>query len=317
MNEDLIRQVVSGVVQEYLAQEEAPKAAPAAKPAEPAKAAPVQAAPAAQPQSCSGPQVPVEASGRHVHLSQEDVETLFGKGHQLTPKRSLSQPGQFLSEERVALIGPKDTIRNVAVLGPARSHTQVEVSATDARQLGLNPPVALSGHLENAAGMLIASKDAYLFSDKSLIIAQNHLHLSEGEATELGLKDGDHVDIRMQTVRPLTFENVIVRAGSAHKKAMHIDFDEANACGWQQGAMGTIVRKSACCDVGAKPTTEEQNDLELLPDDVMIDVTYLTEDHVKKALKSGCSAIVVPKKTILSPLAIDCAKKNKVEIKRM
>lgn len=313
MNEDLIRQVVSGVVQEYLAQEETPRAAPAARPAGPAKPAPAQPA----PQQCSGPQVPVEASGRHVHLSQEDVETLFGKGHQLTPKRSLSQPGQFLSEERVALIGPKDTIRNVAVLGPARSHTQVEVSATDARTLGLNPPVALSGHLENAAGMLIASKDAYLFSDKSLIIAQNHLHLSEGEAAELGLKDGDHVDIRMQTARPLTFENVIVRAGSAHKKAMHIDFDEANACGWQQGAVGAIVRKSACCDVGAKPTAEEQTDLDLLPDDVMIDVTYLTEDHVKKALKSGCSAIVVPKKTILSPLAIDCAAKNKVKIKRM
>lgn len=301
MNEDLIREVVSGVVQEYLSQEEPVHTEPAAPSA---------------PQCC-GPQVPVEASGRHVHLSQDDVETLFGQGHQLKAKRSLSQPGQFLCEERVSLIGPKETIRNVAVLGPARSHTQVEISATDARALGLNPPVALSGHLEDAKDMLIASDQTFLMAKGSLIIAQNHLHLSEGEAAELGLKDGDHVDIQMQTARPLTFDNVIVRSGAAHKKAFHIDFDEANACGWQKGAMGTIVRKSVCCGVGTKPTAQEQDDKELNPDDVIISVSYLTEDHVKKALKSGCTAIVVPKKAILSPLAIDCAGKNKVEIKRM
>ena len=291
MNEDLIRKVVSGVVQEYLSE------------------------PCATVHD--GFRVPVEASGRHVHLSEEDVEKLFGKGHKLTAKRSLSQPGQFLCEERVSLVGPKKTLCNVAVLGPARGHTQVEISATDARDLGLSAPTALSGHLENAADMLIASDAAFLMAKGSLIIARNHLHLSEGEAAAFGLKDGDHVDIKMLTDRPLTFDDVTVRAGAEHKLAMHIDFDEANACGWQKGAEGVIVRKSSCCSVGVKPSAEEQQTMELRPDDVMISVSYLTEDHVKEALKSGCSAIIVPKKTILSPLAIDCAGKNKVEIKRM
>ncbi|NLL62711.1 MAG: phosphate propanoyltransferase [Ruminococcaceae bacterium] len=306
MNEDLIRKVVSGVVSEYLSEDVSME---------------------------TGFTVPIEASGRHVHLSTEDVEKLFGKGYRLTAKRNLSQPGQFLCEERVSLIGPKATLNNVAVLGPARNHTQVELSMTDLRTIGLSAPVALSGDLQNATDMLIASKKAFLMAKGSLIVAKNHLHLSEEEARVAGLKDGDLVDIRIDTPRPLTFNSVPVRAGETHKLAMHIDFDEANACGWSEDVKGTIVRKfsgnSSSNHFGSsfgnksfetKPniqTSVSQNQLDLLPDDVMIGVNYLTEAHVKEALLSGCSAIVVPRKTIVSPLALDCASQNKVEIKRI
>ena len=124
----------------------------------------------------------VETSARHCHLADQDLETLFGKGASLSIRKELSQPGQYLSEERVTLIGPKGTFQNVAILGPPRGHTQVEVSATDARTLGLNPPVALSGDLSRAGDMLIASKDAFLMAEQSLIIARNHVHMSPEEA---------------------------------------------------------------------------------------------------------------------------------------
>ena len=270
-------------------------------------------------------EVPAEASGRHVHLSPEDVEKLFGEGHTLTPKRPLSQPDQYLAEERVTLIGPNGTFKNVAVLGPPRGHTQVEVSASDARTLGLKPPVVLSGDLTHAADMLIASKEAFLMAEQSLIIARNHIHMSPDEAAAAGLKDGDLVDVRMCTDRPLTFNNVVVRSGPAHKLALHIDFDEANACGFQTGAKAVILGRTGChsCVADAPATVAETapapvSDVsEIGPGDVVLSTGFLTELQVKDALAAGASAIVVPEKTIVSPLAKDLMQKRGILLKRM
>lgn len=316
--EEMVRTVVSGAVDDYL-NSAVPEAGFSAKTEETGStAAPYY--------------VPAEASGRHVHLSPEDVEKLFGEGYELTPKRPLSQPGQYLSEERVTLIGPKATFQNVAILGPPRGHTQVEVSATDARTLGLNPPVALSGDLSQAADMLIASKEAFLMAEQSLIIAKNHLHMSPEEAAEAGLQNGDLVDIRMLTSRPLTFHDVVVRSGPGHKLALHIDFDEANACGFEQGCKGVITGRSvrdvpvvvdmpsqeetapfpaAAIQTASEPSTSVEDG------DVMISTGFLTEVQVRDALAAGAKAVVVGERTVVSPLAGDLLRKHGIVLKKL
>ena len=256
--------------------------------------------------SASAFEVLAEASGRHVHLSEADVERLFGAGYKLTEKKALSQPGQYAAEERVTLIGPKGTLKNVAVLGPPRGHTQVEISANDARELGLNPPVALSGDLSNAADMLIASKEAFLMAEKSLIIARNHLHMSPEEAASAGLKDGDLVDIRMQTERPLTFNDVVVRSGKAHKLALHIDFDEANACGFKNGCKAYIVGKS--CGIGAVCAEKCQPPAEMpkqCAHEYSFDGRYLSEITAREIIARGAETVNVKPGTVISPLAKD------------
>lgn len=310
--EEMVRDIVSGAVDEYL-KEETGSTAPAVC----SSSAPVE-----------GFLVPAEASGRHVHLSPEDVEHLFGPGYELTPKRPLSQPGQYLSEERVSLIGPKGTFQNAAILGPPRGRTQVEVSATDARTLGLDPPVALSGDLSEAGDMLIASKDAFLMAEQSLIIARNHVHLSPEEAAAAGLSDGDLVDVRMCTGRPLTFHDVVVRSGPAHKLALHIDFDEANACGFTEGCQAVITGKSgnASFGTGALPETFETPEPEItVPEepgglgdgDVLISTGFLTEVQVRDAVAAGAKAVVVNERTVVSPLANDLLHRHGIVLKRL
>lgn len=304
--ENLVRGIVSDAVTEYL----------------PAKSDLVSTAIGSTAASGSGVlfEVPAEASGRHVHLSPEDVEKLFGPGHTLTPKRPLSQPNQFLAEERVTLIGPNGTFKNVAVLGPPRGHTQVEVSASDARTLGLQPPVALSGDLSQAGDMLIASKDAFLMAEQSLIIARNHIHMSPEEALAAGVADGDLVDVRMCTDRPVTFNDVVIRSGPAHKLALHIDFDEANACGFQKGCKALIIGKKCC---GSTPIPEPRlpqepfTEGEISPGDVVISTRFLSETQVKEAIAAGASSVMVSEKTIVSPLAQDLLSKRGVQLKRM
>ncbi len=175
-------------------------------------------------------EVPVEVSARHVHLSQGDVERLFGPGYQLTPKRDLSQPGQFLCEERVSLVTAKGELRNVAILGPTRSQTQVELSQTDCRTLGIKAPVRLSGNLAGAQDVHIFSPKGAIQAVGSVIIAQNHIHMTPADAQFYGVQDGQKVRVRMETGRPITFEDVLIRVSASAGLAMHIDFDEANAC---------------------------------------------------------------------------------------
>lgn len=185
--------------------------------------------------------VPMEASARHVHLSTEAVELLFGKGARLTKKRDLSQPGEFLSEQRLKLVTAKGELVNVAVLGPERKAVQVELSMTDCRTLGINAPVNLSGDLSGAGDVLLVSQNACLNAKGSVIVAQNHIHMTPADAAYYGVQDGQSVRVTVNTARPVTFDNVIIRVSEKFALAMHIDFDEANACCLGKADTGTIV----------------------------------------------------------------------------
>ncbi|MCD6581994.1 MAG: phosphate propanoyltransferase, partial [Desulfuromusa sp.] len=176
---------------------------------------------------------------RHVHLSADAVQKLFGKD--LTPVRELSQPGQYLSQERVQLIGPAGKLDNIAILGPARGKTQVEISATDARVLGLTPPTRQSGDTAGSAGLKIATEMDTLTLKEGLIIAARHLHMHPDDASRLGVSDKDLVRIRVGDIRALVFEEVLVRVNENYRLAMHIDFDEGNACGWTPEMTGQLL----------------------------------------------------------------------------
>ena len=187
--------------------------------------------------------IQVEASGRHVHLSRAHVEALFGKGYQLTPVKDLSQPGQFACKERVTIIGPKGKLPNVAVLGPERPETQIEISKTDARILGLNAPIRESGHIENTPGVIIASENAQIQTDKGTIIAMRHVHLTPEDARKFGVKDKEIVQVKLFTDRKLIFDDVVVRVSEKYASYMHIDYDEANACNLGSKTLARIIKK--------------------------------------------------------------------------
>lgn len=186
-------------------------------------------------------QVPVGISNRHVHVTEADLETLFGKGHKLTPTKDLSQPGQFACDEIVVLSGPKGKIGKVRILGPVRPQTQVEISRTDSFALGVQAPVRDSGHLEGSAPITIEGPAGSVELAQGVIIAQRHLHLHTSEAAELGLKDKEIISVKFGGERAVTFDNVLVRVGDKFAKDMHIDTDEANAAGLSNGTLGDIV----------------------------------------------------------------------------
>lgn len=183
--------------------------------------------------------VELEASGRHVHLTAQAAQTLFG--HALTPQRPLSQPGQFLCSERVTLITPKARFERVAVLGPERSSCQVELSMTDCVALGLNAPVRLSGKTDGTPGIVIACGERSLALESGVIVAKRHIHMTPEDAARHGVSDGDSVRLRAFTARPLVFEDVIVRVSRDFQTYAHLDLDEANACGFRRGDLGMIL----------------------------------------------------------------------------
>ena len=183
-----------------------------------------------------------EASARHVHLTQADTERLFGEGAVLNPVRDLSQPGQFLSDKRVRLVTRKGTIDNVAVLGPVRPETQVELSMTDCRSLGLKAPVNMSGDLTGAADVCIFGDTGSIEAKGSVIVAKAHIHMRPSDAAAFGVADGQHVRVRVRSSRPVTFDDVVIRVSEKFSLAMHIDFDEANACLLDKTAKAYIVK---------------------------------------------------------------------------
>ena len=186
--------------------------------------------------------VEVEVSARHVHLTQEDLERLFGKGAKLHPKRPLSQPGQFLSEERVTIRGPKEEKTRVAVLGPVRKATQVELSRSDCVALGVKAPIRESGDVKGSAPMTIVGPEGTIEISEGTIIAHNHIHVPEETAKRLGLADKERVSVRVLTDRPVVFEDVIIRVSDRFTFKMHVDFDEANAAEVSGFTLGQIIR---------------------------------------------------------------------------
>lgn len=183
--------------------------------------------------------VELEASGRHVHVTKEQALTLFG--HPLTPKRPLSQPGQYLAEERVTVIGPKGEFENVAVLGPERREAQVEISLTDGRTLGIDPPVRLSGDVVGSPGAVLVGPRGRVELTQGVVAAQRHIHLTPEDAARFGVRDKQVVKLQALTDRPLTFSDVAVRVSPEFASFAHLDYDEANACGFRKGDLGRIV----------------------------------------------------------------------------
>ncbi len=170
----------------------------------------------------------VETSARHIHLSDEALEALFGKGATLTKKKDLSQPGQFACEEKVELVGPKSSMK-VSVLGPVRSATQVELSLTDARALGISAPVRESGDIAGTPGITLRGPAGEYIISEGVIAAKRHIHLTPEAAEEFGVSDKQIVKVKLDTERPLIFDGVVVRVNKNFAPAMHIDTDESNA----------------------------------------------------------------------------------------
>ena len=183
--------------------------------------------------------VELEASGRHVHVTAQQAKILFGHG--LTPQRPLSQPGQYLAKERLTVKGPKGEFHNVAVLGPERKEAQVEVSLTDARALGLNPPVRPSGSVENSPGCRLVGEKGEITLDRGVIAAQRHIHMTPADAAHFGVKDKQVVQLQTFTQRPAVFGDVVVRVSPDFATFVHLDYDEANACGMQARDLGRIL----------------------------------------------------------------------------
>lgn len=186
--------------------------------------------------------VPVGVSNRHIHLTREHLEILFGKGYELTPLKDLSQPGQYACKELLTIVGPSlRPIENVRVLGPLRKQSQVEISRTDSYVLKVKPPVRESGKLDGSAGITIIGPKGVVSLEEGCIIANRHIHMSVEEGADFGLKDGDYVTVEADGERRTRFYDVQVRVSEAFRLEMHIDTDDANAAGIGNGAKVRIV----------------------------------------------------------------------------
>jgi len=184
----------------------------------------------------------VEVSARHVHLDRKTLDVLFGEGYELTPVRDLSQPGQFVCEERVAIVGPKKTIDNVVILGPLRPNTQAEVSMTDCYALGAVAPVRESGDILNSTPITLKGPEGEFELKEGLIVAKRHIHMTPADAENLGVVDKQIVSVEVDTSRPVIFKDVVVRVKDTFALSMHVDTDEANAALiGRAGCQGKIV----------------------------------------------------------------------------
>ena len=186
--------------------------------------------------------IQVEISARHIHVTDETLEILFGKGHTLTPKKELSQPGQFACTERVTVVGPKGEIK-CSILGPTRSANQVELSLTDARTIGVDAPIRESGHVEGSAGCKLIGPEGELEISEGIIAAKRHTHLDPKTAEELGVKNGDIVSVKVgDRERSTIFGDVVVRISDKFIPTVHVDTDEGNAAGLTGTTEGTIIK---------------------------------------------------------------------------
>lgn len=186
--------------------------------------------------------VPAASSARHVHLSKQDIEILFGKGYKLTEYKALTQPGQFASNEKVTVKGSRSEIKGVRVLGPARGNTQVEISLTDSYKLGVKPVVRMSGNIKGTHGVVLIGPKGQVELTEGVIVSARHLHISEDEAKLYNLKNGDIISVKKDGEREITFGNVVVRCGKGHSLEVHLDTDEANAALITNGVLLEVIR---------------------------------------------------------------------------
>jgi propanediol utilization protein len=262
---------------------------------------------------------PVEVSARHVHLTKEAAAALRGPGSELHKKKRLSQPGEFLAEERVKLVTPKGQIANVAILGPERKAVQVELSATDAAALGIQAPVNLSGDLSGAADVLIVGPAGIWEAKSSAIIARAHLHLTPKDAEHYGVRDGQVVSVRVDSERPITFEGIVCRVRSDMALAMHIDFDEANAGLIKAGATGVIASAGCCSGSQGQAGSGKAAFAPAAAQPFLVTKKLITEAdalELKKGLGAG-GELAVPKGTILTPSAKDVLNGAGISVKKV
>ena len=189
--------------------------------------------------------IPIETSARHIHLTRADFESLFGKGAELTPEKPLSQPGQYLAAERLNIVGPRGTFENVGILGPFRGESQVEVSLTDNRALGIESVIRQSGHLEDTPGCVLVRPDTgdSVTLPRGVIVAKRHIHMTPEDALRSGVRDNEDVCIMTKSYeRSMIFADVVVRVHKSFRLAMHVDTDEANAFQSDRDPYGVIVK---------------------------------------------------------------------------
>lgn len=259
--------------------------------------------------------VEVEASGRHVHLNREAIDYLFGEGYQLTKARNLSQPGQFVCKERLTLVGPKGKLENVVILGPERKESQVEISLTDANALGLQVPVRESGDIEGSPGITLVHQGRQLELDKGLIIAKRHIHVSPDDAEILDVENKEIVQVKVFGERSLIFDEVVIRVHPNFYTYMHIDYDEANACGFSKGTLAKIIKKSNRQAPEAKQSTvrEKKNASEK---QIELDQKLITESDLQKLYLQKVKHIRIPSTSIITPLAQDYIREFAFKITR-
>ena len=185
----------------------------------------------------------VETSARHIHVTREHLDILFGEGYELTIKKMLSQPGQYACAERVDVVGPKKTLANVSILGPVRPETQVELSLTDAHSIGVAAPVRESGQIKGSGACKLVGPKGEVEISEGVIVAKRHIHMTKADAAEFGLEDKQVVSVKVDSEgRSLIFGDVVVRVNDSYALAMHIDTDESNAAGCKPGQMGEVIK---------------------------------------------------------------------------
>ena len=185
----------------------------------------------------------VETSARHVHVTREALNILFGEGYELTVKKMLSQPGQYASAERIDVVGPKKTLSGVSILGPVRPETQVELSLTDARSIGIAAPVRESGQIAGSGACKLVGPKGEVEISEGIIVAKRHIHMTKADAAEFGVVDKQIVSVKVDSAdRSLIFGDVVVRVSDSYALAMHIDTDESNAAGMAPGTMGEVIK---------------------------------------------------------------------------
>ncbi|HCO18166.1 phosphate propanoyltransferase [Gudongella oleilytica] len=186
--------------------------------------------------------LPIALSNKHIHVSQKDLEILFGEGYELTKMKDLSQPGQYACNEKVDVVGPKGTLKGVRILGPVRPDTQIEVSIADAFALGVQPIVRNSGELNETPGVKVIGPNGEVELEKGVIVAARHIHMHTLDGEEYGVKDKDIVSIKVPGPRGLIFDNVLVRVHPTYALEMHVDLEEGNASGVRNGDLVELIK---------------------------------------------------------------------------
>lgn len=260
-------------------------------------------------------QIPVEVSARHVHLCQRDLDLLFGPNYRFTPTRELSQPGQYACRERVKLVTAKGEFQSVAVLGPVRDKTQVELSLSDARVLGISVPINQSGDTQGAADVFIIGEKGMVCARGAAIAAKAHIHMSKSDADRFLVSDNQTVNVRLNSLRPLVMENVVVRVSDNYSLALHIDTDEANGAGYINGMTATI-ETGIDINFGGKPPYSDAIpiDQERISSSALSFKGLVSEKAVLDWSKKGVTMVKIEKGSIITPLARDLCRENRITL---